>query len=118
MIDVASFGTQPIDSGQALRLAHCNIKHQALPTTNIRPTSFALVHFNVYLSFLYCAFATPSCPPDFCPRSSTKTSLMRLLTTLEDTGAYVLRQMTMPEVVTISKASNIAEIGKEDRRIG
>jgi hypothetical protein len=43
-----------------------------------------------------------------------KTSLIRLLTTLGPTAAFDLDQRTTPEVVTISKQSNIAYFGRLD----
>nr|POE79728.1 hypothetical protein CFP56_07793 [Quercus suber] len=101
-------------------MVYTSTKARLLPTTNTRPRSFALVHFKVYLSFLYEVLGPPSCA--LLPRSSMKTSLIRLLITFEDSGAYCFRQSTIPEVVRISKASSIMrlcphEIGVLRRRL-
>lgn len=69
----------------------------------MRPKSFALLHFNVYFSFLK-AVEAPSVSTTF---SSMKTSLIRLLMICEPTGAYDRDHRTTPDVVIISKASNI-----------
>ena len=76
-------------------------------TTNISPNSLTRVYFNVYLSTLY-AGCRPS-PAAAIGRafSSMKTSLIRLLTTFEPIGILCLDQTTTPDVVIISKQSNI-----------
>lgn len=76
-------------------------------TTKIRLNSLTLFHFRVYFSFLNTGkapFVEALCGTTF---SSIKTSLIRLLITCDPTGAYDFDHSTTPEVVKISKASNI-----------
>ena len=73
------------------------------------PKSFEAVHFNVYPSFLYVGFE-PASSGCGSMRSSMKTSRIKLLMTLAPTGTYVRDQRTTPEVVNISKVSNMAYV--------
>lgn len=77
-------------------------------TTNIKLNSLLRRHLRVYFSFL----KTGDTPAAFCGTtfSSIKTSLIRLLTICAPTGAYDLDHRTTPEVVRISKASNMMKI--------
>jgi hypothetical protein len=109
--DVLMIGIQPrICSAIIVVLIHC-ISRQ---TTNIKPRSFAVVHFRVYLSLLYIGFlaadvSVDAPAPDEAVdiESSMKTSLMKLLMILGDTELYVFDQSTTPEVVRTSKESSI-----------
>jgi hypothetical protein len=79
-------------------------------TTKISPTSFDAVHFSVYPSFLYVGFE-PASSGCGSMRSSINTSRIKLLITLAPTGTYVRDHRTTPEVVNISKVSNMAYVG-------
>lgn len=85
-------------------------------TTNISPRSFAVVHFKVYLSFLYVGFRAAEASLNVEPTplgaavSSMKTSLIRELMTLALTGAYDLDQRTIPDVVIISNESSMVAV--------
>ena len=80
-------------------------------TTKIKPRSFAVVHFNVYFSFLYGGFleallSSPVLFPDGT-FSSIKTSLISALIMFELTGTYDFEYNTTPEVVRISNESSM-----------
>lgn len=83
-----------------------------VPTTKIKPRSLAVLHRSVYFSLRYGGLRAALASSVVLEaaagrRSSMKTSLIRLLITFDETGAYCLRQRTMPDVVRISKASSI-----------
>jgi len=77
----------------------------------MRPRSFAVVHFSVYLSFLYVGLraeiVSMDAPAAVVMVSSMKTSLMKLLMILGLTLLYDLDQSTTPDVVRISKESSM-----------
>lgn len=78
----------------------------------MRPRSFAAVHFSVYPSFLYVGF-DPASSACGCTCSSMKTSRIKLLMTFAPTGTYVRDQRTTPEVVSISKVSNMLKVERK-----
>jgi hypothetical protein len=79
-------------------------------TTKMIPNSLTKVHFRVFWSLLYGGFVAADCESLMAalePFSSIKTSLMKLLIRSDLTGVNVLDQRTTPDVVRISKVSNM-----------
>lgn len=109
MSDVAEIDRQPIQRFR--QSCQREMLGRADRTTNISPRSFTSVHFSVYFSYLKDGFGADNPSPASVVAgrtfSSMKTSLIRLFTTFAPTGAFDLDQRTTPEVVRISKQSNI-----------
>lgn len=82
-------------------------------TTKIKPKSLTRVYFSVYFSYLYVGLL------EACvvgrTRSSMKTSLMRLLTAVAPILEVDRDHRTTPDVVKISKASNISRLACGER---
>lgn len=77
----------------------------------MRPSSLTKVHLKVWCSVLYGALLAAELFALRAPEaffSSTNTSVMKLLITDGLIGAHLRDHTTTPEVVTISKVSNMA----------